>query len=422
MSPDEPWHFARAYEISGGTFLGGDGGYLDKGILQLWDYISAGQIPPEVHYSTQFRKEAGSIPWTGNLVFQEFPNIAQYPPTGYLPQALGIIIGKMAGAGVVRTLAISRIFNALTAILICTCALFMCRAGKLFMFTILLLPMSLGLFASVSQDAALIALAALAFAIISRQLAQSTPLSRGKLLLLLILFLVISLGRPPYAALTLILFIPGLLPRWGKLPAWLTACACIATNVLVVVAWWLFTLSRMHVFAHPASQGGQYSASLQLWNLIHHPELAFQLVQFSVATALATLAAIIGLVGWRTTMVPLLYYPAMMSILAIATAAEIAGHEETGRKIHRLIFASFAITVLAIYFIEYLTWTEVGAAVIFGVQGRYFLPVAIALGLGIHGHRPSNQTFNRLAAVVIAAQLLTCICLPYSIYMRFYVH
>ncbi|HWA93756.1 MAG TPA: DUF2142 domain-containing protein, partial [Terracidiphilus sp.] len=205
LSPDEPGHFARAYQIAGGKILGSDGGYIDEGILRLWNYISEGHFPPQVHYSPEYRAGAEEIPWTGNRVFYEFPNIAQYSPTGYLPQALGIMLGKSVGAGVARTLILARLFNGMMAILVCTFALFWCRAGKVFMFSVLLLPMTLCLFASASQDASLIAFTSLAFSLISRQLTEGSALSRGKIIVLLVLFLVISLGRPPYAALTLVL-------------------------------------------------------------------------------------------------------------------------------------------------------------------------------------------------------------------------
>lgn len=420
MTPDEPWHFARAFQIAGGTFQSGDGGYLDKGILQLWNEISKEQVPSNVHYSAQIRVRAESIRWTGDMVFKEFANIAQYPSFGYLPQAIGIIVGKMIGVGVARTLAIARLCNGLTAILICTFALFWCRAGRLFMFTILLLPMSLSLFASASQDSSLISLTALAFAIISRQIAEKKTLSRGKVIILLALFLAISLGKPPYAALTLVLFIPGLMPRWGKRPAWLTAVSLIATNVLVVVAWWLFTLSRMKHFVDLHPNSGHYSASPQLLNLMRNPEIILKLINFLLTTSVATLSSVIGLVGWRDTMVPLLYYPAMMLVLLIAAIAELAGYERSGRCSHLLVFASSTIAAFAIYLIAYLLWSPLGATVIYNVQGRYMLPLAVALGLGLHGHRPSPTTYTRLTAIVISSQILTCVCLPYSIYVRFY--
>jgi uncharacterized membrane protein len=45
------------------------------------------------------------------------------------------------------------------------------------------------------------------------------------------------------------------------------------------------------------------------------------------------------------------------------------------------------------FLLEYLTWTPVGFSFVEGVQGRYFLPVAMVLPLALPGFRNSAVSF-----------------------------
>jgi len=48
------------------------------------------------------------------------------------------------------------------------------------------------------------------------------------------------------------------------------------------------------------------------------------------------------------------------------------------KNFHRIcILTAVAITILGIFTVEYLIWTSVGANVVNGVQGRYFIPIAL---------------------------------------------
>jgi uncharacterized membrane protein len=77
-------------------------------------------------------------------------------------------------------------------------------------------------------------------------------------------------------------------------------------------------------------------------------------------------------------------------------------------------------TVAALFLIEYLLWTPVGDPAIYGIQGRYFIPLAIAAGIGLPHLQESPKTYRQVAAVVVLSQLLTLFCLPYSIMARYY--
>ena len=224
QAPDEQAHFDRSYQISRGGLYGGSGGYVDRAIDEASYHYS--QLPqhPEARLSDADESAAASVKWTGQTVYSIFPNTAANPPIGYLPQALGVALGRIVDMGVVHTLILSRLINGAFAILISALALYWCRRGKLVMFAVLLMPMTMFLFGSCNQDASLISFTCLAFALVSRQISEGVPLALRMTIVLASALLIVSLERPPYIPLLLVFLIPGILPHGGRSPpGWLVS-------------------------------------------------------------------------------------------------------------------------------------------------------------------------------------------------------
>ncbi len=459
QSPDETNHFYRASQIARGDFIGGTGEYADSAVQQLYAYVAPLPYHPEARMSAAGIAGERSVRWSGHLVFQTFPNTVTVSPAGYLPQALGILIGQKLGLGVLETLILVRLLNSLVAIAICVYALSICRRGRVLIFALLLLPMTLSLFASASQDATLIALACLAFSLVSRQLAAGNSMPRTSVFVLALSLLVLSVGRPPYATLLLVLFIPGLLPRWRKAPGQLAALALAALITVCTIAWWFGSYSVTREFAHPDSTYGNVNAKLQVIALLHHPAVAAELLGYIFRHTAEYIAGTIGILGWLDTPMPALYYLAMILVLAVAAIAETAaglgpsssfpshcdpkplhssrralqgtailregqnGHSNSGTAAKcatSFLLCAACAGVLGVFAVEYLIWTPVGVPGIYGVQGRYFIPLMIAAAVGLPQLGNSSKTYERATLIVVAAQLLTCFVLPHVILARYY--
>ena len=220
QSADELAHFFRAYQVAHGRLFGGSDSFVPVAMGQLNGYVSKIPFHPNERYTSSEQAGAAKVQWTDTLKYEDFQNTQEYAPTGYIPQALAVLLGQAMKASVLHTLILARMLNGGVAILLCTISLFWCRGGKVVMFAVLLLPMTLSLFASVSQDAALISCACLAFGIISRQSDAGTSLSVSQTLVVSASLLVMALGRPPYAALVSALFIPVPLFRGQKIRSW----------------------------------------------------------------------------------------------------------------------------------------------------------------------------------------------------------
>jgi uncharacterized membrane protein len=419
QSADELGHFYRAYRVAQGEILGG-GGYADSAIDQLYACVAALPFNDKARFTAADRAKSKEVKWTGTLIYRKFQSTDAYAPTGYLPQALGVALGKGMGMGVMRTLMLARLLNGTFAILVCSLALCWCRRGKVVMFAVLLLPMTLSLFASCNQDATLIALTCLAFAIISRQISAGVPLSSTQATVLAFSLLIVCLGRPPYMPLLLVLLIPHLLPPWRSKPSWLPGAFLAALLVAATIVWWRVTsISTAGLVLHTSAYGA-VDAKLQLLNLSHHPGVVGILVADIFRHASVYFASMVGVLGWLDTPMPPPYYLAIALVLLMACLAELALGGKVKRSATALLLVSPLAALAAVFLIEYLTWTWVGAPAIYGVQGRYGIQLAIAAGVGLPPLVGSAKIRERATAIVVFSQILTLVCLPQVIMTRYY--
>lgn len=420
QTADENAHFDRAWQVAHLQLSPHYGGFVDTGIIHLWDSVSGIGFHPEARYTSAEQSAAGSAQWTGQSGWRDFPNTGTCAFTGYLPQALGIFIGRAIGLGPLRTLQFARLVNGAFSIFICTLALRWCRRGRLVVFAALLMPMTLSLFASCGQDATLIALACAAFAVVSRRLEEGKPLSRVQLAAVCFSLLVVALGRPPYVALFLLLLVPGLIKRWPRGPSWLPGLSAALLLFAATAAWWSVAMHVTRAVARPIAGIGVVDARMQLINLAHHPAISGDLLLYCLHHLNEYIAGAIGYLGWLDTTMPPLYYLAMLMVLIAAALAEMSSGPAIAKSATTLSLAAAAAGVAAVFMVEYLIWTPVGAHGIYGVQGRYFIPLIVAVSIGLPRLSHSPRTRELVTAAVVAAQLITVIVLPRVLLARYY--
>jgi hypothetical protein len=419
QSADEINHFLRSYQVSVGEFYGRSGGYVDQGILEVYSHYSGLPFKPNARVTAADEFAAASVKWTGKKVSSYFQNTSTSPPIGYLVQAVAIVLGKMAGLSVLHTAMLARLLNGALAIFISFLALDWCRRGKLFMFAVLLLPMTLSLFASCSQDALLISMCCLAFSLLSRQISEDLPLSWPMTILLASALLIVTIERPPYVPLLLVLLIPGLVPRWGGKPAWLTGLTLAGLSLCLTVIWWLAAFSSATTVVNVNTQS-PVGARMQILALAHHPWILLPVMGNTCQYIGDYARSFIGVLGWLDTYMPGPYYAIMILMLLVALAGETLYTGRFGNRAARIVFLATLFTVASVFFIEYLVWTPVGALVVEGVQGRYLIPLAIAAGIALPCVAKWDWGYRWATALVVLCQPLTFLYLPKVIIERYY--
>ncbi|RUT27023.1 hypothetical protein C0V97_02025 [Asaia sp. W19] len=84
----------------------------------------------------------------------------------------------------------------------------------------------------------------------------------------------------------------------------------------------------------------------------------------------------IGVLGWIDVVLPAWFY----DLTALVLIAVLVSGWRAGLDARSLLNSSFITLILAgsiflIFLLEYITFTPVGADYVFGVQGRYFIPL-----------------------------------------------
>jgi len=374
---DEVNHFLRADQISrlglvGERFAEGrnSGGLVAPGIEASALPFEPLKFHPERKATTAMYVEAGRAHWREPPVWTGFANTSIYPPFLYAPSVVAIWAGKGARLSVIHTLYLARLLTGLASCLLIGAALLVCwRCGQtgaaLLIFVLATLPMSLALQNACSQDGLMLGLAALAAALFAR---ERSGAGTGRLGGVAFCLALIAMARPPYLPLALApLAVPA--PWRARLGAGAVIAACC-------LAW---TALAASFAAIDTTAGHGANVRAQLTGLLD-PARDFELVvnTFRVHGGIYLRGFVAGL-GWLDVDVPPALLAASYAALALAALAALRRPGRAGALLAFLALASAGL----IFLVQYLTWTAVGDPAVDGVQGRYFLPVALLLaGLG----------------------------------------
>jgi uncharacterized membrane protein len=421
--PDEANHFLRAYQIAHGGFAG-TGSWVDAAIPQLitmYDDLEIGSHP-EAHLTAATESAAQRIPWAGKKVYADFGDIAVVPPVGYIPQAVGVFVGERAGLSVFQTLRLSRLLNGAFALASCVWALVLCRRGRFVLFTVLLMPTSLSLFASCSRDATVIVAAAIGCALVSCQLAERRAANVQTTVLLAVCFFTVAVLRPPYVALLMILLIPGLLPTFGRKSSWPVAIALTGVLTIATVA----LTSALTIGSSYLSTDASHDPLNQVQYLFHHPAALPIIFWHTVGRDLdpmnfadAVIYSFVGILD-RQNSFPLPYYMLAGIALVFAIAADLASPEDWTWRATTFIMAAVLVALVGVYLAMYLSESSTGEDVVEGVVGRYWTPLVIAVGIGLPRLARLDRYRQLAASLVVLFPLLTAYYVPVVVFKRFY--
>ncbi len=410
QAPDEVQHFYRAYELSEFRIRaevrnGVAGGTLPASLPLLVKssvYTPDGMFYPAIAAPMTKTLKLAAIPLdSSKREFVAFPGSAFYSPLPYLPQVLGIAIGRVIGLGPLYLFYLGRLFNCLAALALVVLAVKSIPFAEELVILVGLLPMSLFLYASLSADAAVIA-CSLLFTALSFAASERGYWKTWELVMAAAVASVFCSVKPVYAPILLAGIIPGLFQS-GK------AAKIIRTHaILLVVAlgstagWLLFTKSSMTSpldGAHP---------SVQISLVLHHPMLLLRAIAHSLGfvDSLVLYFQAAGDFGWLT--IPLspgffLFLPITSLFIVWALGRpNFAGRAILPALWHLSLALSSAFLIMTAMYLMYAT---VGQDSVAGVQGRYFIPLLALVGLALTEFAPgslrSTPRWRSLACVAV---------------------
>ena len=159
QSPDEFAHIVRASSLAHGHIILKEdtvsnqnaGEFIDKSLHQY--YADLSYIP--FHYEKKITNEVNTsikkLRFSGDYIYCSIPTHAVYFPLSYLPQALAIFVGERFHLRIYKTIIIARILNLVSIIALLLAASYFYKLPLLGNI-ILLMPMSIFQFTSVSSD------------------------------------------------------------------------------------------------------------------------------------------------------------------------------------------------------------------------------------------------------------------------------
>lgn len=410
--PDEVQHFYRAYQLSEFHLLaevqdGRAGGTLPASLPQLVKasvYTQDGIEYPVRAAPLAKTLQLRSIPLLpSQREFVAFPGSAFYSPLPYVPQVLGIAVGRVLGSGPLSMLYLGRLFNCLSALGLLGLAVSIMPFAEELAILAGLLPMSLYLYSSFSPDADLIG-CALVFSALSISASARGNWSTRELWMAAIAGAVFCSVKPVYAPMLLAALLPGVDRKGEPAKAMRSTAILLGAALGVTAGWMIFAKSAMTSplsGAHPLAQIGL---------ILHHPMILMRVLlhTLEIASLINLYRQTIGDFGW----LKVLLWPGAVYILPVISIVlllrlGIRGPEKRSdvRALSRLTLAlaSAVLIVVALY----VMWAHVGQDSATGVQGRYFIPILVLAGMGafelVPRQRPLAPRSQSLLSVAVVS-------------------
>ena len=404
--PDEQDHLNRSYQLTEFNIYQFDS-TVPASLIKLFDTFG------RLNFNPLEKTNINEILSQRNVELNPQNRLQLYIPkyiVPYLPQALGIFIGKMFNGSPLSLLYMGRIFNLLFSIALFFLAI---RTAPFFKWILLLLglmPMTLYLCASLSKDGMVISLSFLLISLFLRFAYDlQKEISTKDLIILFAVSFLVATSRSIYAILIgMFLLIPvgkiGSFKKYIIIFMSLIITAFLATQIETIKP--LFqpkvaasTHSTMNLTLSPDLLSPPVSKSTPIDNLersdrnktpeginsikqrrfiLNNPVQYLGIVFDSVFISQRTshLDSFVGKLGWLNKPLPKWLINFYLLILII-TAFFLSNNDIRIGLINKLIIAF--IFIAGVIFIEtgiYLIWNPVGQNYIQDVQGRYFIPYA----------------------------------------------
>ncbi|MQY26885.1 DUF2142 domain-containing protein [Nocardia aurantia] len=391
---DEITQFGRAYQVAHGGFTPqriedargvAYGGQIPLSIDGLMsyafeDYNRNGEEPDPLMADPGAYRQIGAAPITSATKQIWFTNTAAYSPVAYVPAAVGIRIAEATGLNVSATVELTRLCGLLAYLVIVGFALRALRRHRVqwLAFTVSVLPIALFQAGTVTADTATNALAILVSCLLVKGLFLGTPLTATERVIALATTLLLPLSKPTYVLLAmLVVLIPAREFGFSQWRKWIPWCVA-AVGAIGFAAWMKIaapTGDGMGLM-RPERQWHSVRPGDQLHGIIGHP------VHFATVFADSTwlrdqrwFTQFFGELGFAYVDVPALTI--LACLLAFAVSVGIAERFTTGHRRTAIVGLTILASVAMIYVTLYMSFTPVDYYLIDGVQGRYFVPLAI---------------------------------------------
>lgn len=386
---DEHSHFYRVYEITDGKLLttikdGQVGSELPSSLAKTFSngYKDAPNKLLRYRHDLKMSKVSLDKKETdlyGSGSLYEYQGASLYSPLQYIPQIIGVSIGKIFNLGPFWLLMLGRLFGLICFVFITTYGIYLIPKGKTFFMILLLTPVVLTGACTISCDGFTYALIFLFIAYILNKIYQKQLLSVKDKVLLIFLTIMISVCKIVYLPFAVLLFfIPNKCYN-NKKEKYIISFLAIILGVIISMIWLHFTgIIFDNYYVNSQSQ--------KTYVFNHLFEYIFIVIR-SYAVKFSDL--IQNLCFGNNLYNGQLDVYSVFSLSFVALVFIALFNSPSKNKLANyqkviIIFVSICVLGLiasALYLQVTSQWVEVGHSTVAGMQGRYFIPIIMLLVL-----------------------------------------
>ncbi|RBO91845.1 DUF2142 domain-containing protein [Nocardia puris] len=399
---DEITQFGRAYQVSQGGFLPQEieddrgvayGGEVPASVDELMGYAfrdyqdnpaEPGRMVADP--GAYDRLESASLDTPMRPIW--FTNTAAYSAVPYVPAAIGIKIAEVTGADVGGLVLLTRLAGLLAYLLVVGFGLYALRAHRVqwLAFTVAVLPIAVFQAGTVTADTLTNALAIMVSALLVKAVFLGNALNRAETVALLGATLLLPLSKPTYVLLAMLVvvvpvdrfaFFGERAGRVWRFVPW----AFAAVGALAFAVW-------MKIAA-PTGDGMSLMRPRHQWYTVKPDEQLGEILGDPVGFVRVFGDSIIyrdqrwftqffGELGFAYIDVPAVTILCCLFAFAVSLGVADRMNPDTATFRRTLVVAlTVAASVAMIYVTLYMSFTPIGFYIIDGVQGRYFVPLAL---------------------------------------------
>lgn len=409
--PDEAAHLSKIAKIHGGVWLGDSRSAPVVDVAAMYGPLWGGVERPEALDNVELQRQLEQ-PLACTRAERALPTSAdQYAPHLYAASSLVLAASCEAGTTFGTFLDLARIFNLLIGACLVAWGIRSAVFGKWALLAVALLPMTLNQIASISADSLMLSLSLCFLGIVSGIAGGRFPMERARYVLPL-LALLLAFGKPGAAWILVAVLFCYPACRSSRVRFAELATTSMLIPWAVHTAWTIWSAGNAHY--GPGVDPDANRALLTTQPLV----VARMALNTFFGDGMAGLyQSMIGRLGWLDIpLSPWAYKVAGAILLASLWTNPDGTRIPAWTRLLALGAALGSLLLLALPL--FLTWTHVGAPVIQGLQGRYFLPT-LAFLLVFSAVRAGPVLRLLLLACVLCSPVLALDALPH-IQMRYH--
>ncbi len=420
---DEDRHFYAAYSISVGQLNpinknNMSGTALPKNLVAITQSFQGLPFFQGAKISTDKVKQAAKLPlYEKDTVFYPNPQLVGNP-LPYIPQVAGMVVGKVFNSNPIWLMRFGRLGGLLAFLLIIFFAIRITPIFKSIFFLYGLTPMTLYQGASITYDSLSIATSFLLIALALYYALEKKEITIKDLIIFGVIALVHRFSKDGYILFPFLIFLvpPAKFGSIKKMAYVYPSIAVFFIFLYFLPGWtWGSYISGLNLLNPPGGiKDFVYGSATDFGRLFdspfHHLKNLFNSFLFQRKD---WVGGVIGRFGYSYTLLPTFFL--IIHGLVLLTAAFLDSRKDIVLSLtQKAIIFCAGFGTLALIIVGFYLSSPIGAANIFGLQGRYFVPAIPLVLLVLYNNVFELKFWTRWKSLILSLYVIAS--LTYTVF------